>query len=281
MALKLFWPSLGLFIILNTLNAQSYRNNSSLTLEDIMKGEEWTGTWPEDVRWSIDGTKVYFTWNPDNDLLSSTYSWSPDDRKIKKLQPEELKNIIPAKQSDITNDRKRIVWVKNGNLYIRDFSGGEPTLLLDLPDNITSPHFMLNQQDISFICDNNIYLFSLQNESLRVLTDFRTGKEKAEKKTYSNEQEKWLHNEQMELFDILKQREEKQEARKQQLEELRIREPKKIYTGTASVFSESLSPDEQYVVFVEYTRSKEGKKLSCPNMLRNRDSRKPKQFVEK
>ncbi len=267
MALKAVWPSLGLFIILNTLNAQSYRNKSSLRLEDIMKGEEWTGTWPEDVRWSIDGTKVYFTWNPENDLLSSTYSWSPVDRKINKLQPEELKNIIPAKQSDITKDRKRIVWVKNGNLYTRAFSGGEPTLLVDLPDNITSPHFMLNQQDISFICNNNIYLFSFQNESLRVLTDFRTGKEKAEKEAYSNEQEKWLHNEQMELFDILKQREEKQEARKQHLEELRIREPEKIYTGTASVFSESLSPDEHYVVFVEYTRSTEGKEAIMPEYV--------------
>ena len=35
-----------------------------LALEEIMKGNDFIGWQPENPRWSLDGQKVFFEWNP-------------------------------------------------------------------------------------------------------------------------------------------------------------------------------------------------------------------------
>ncbi|HYW94798.1 MAG TPA: hypothetical protein VE870_04370, partial [Bacteroidales bacterium] len=105
MRTKFILSLLAFLLSFNVLTAQDYRNNSSLTLENIMKGEEWTGTWPENVRWSVDGKQVLFTWNPDNKLLLSTYGWSRENHTIHRLTPSELKTIVPPHNRDFNADR--------------------------------------------------------------------------------------------------------------------------------------------------------------------------------
>ncbi len=110
-----------LSLSLLSLHAQDYRNHSALTLENIMKGEEWTGTWPKDVKWSADGQKVYFTWNPERDLLPSTYSWTRGTGKIEKVPEAELPYIIPG-DSDVNRVTHEVVYARAGQLYLRDLT---------------------------------------------------------------------------------------------------------------------------------------------------------------
>ncbi|WP_240345153.1 hypothetical protein [Flavobacterium sp. CLA17] len=49
--------------------------SQTLKLEEIMKGESFIGNQPTNGRWSLDGKKVYFEWNPKDELGASTYSW--------------------------------------------------------------------------------------------------------------------------------------------------------------------------------------------------------------
>jgi hypothetical protein len=37
-----------------------------------MKGDEFIGSQPTSGRWSLDGKKVYFEWNPNNELGTDT-----------------------------------------------------------------------------------------------------------------------------------------------------------------------------------------------------------------
>ena len=48
----------------------------NLQLEQIMKGDGFIGNQPENHRWSIDGSTVYFDWNPNNEIGNSTYYWN-------------------------------------------------------------------------------------------------------------------------------------------------------------------------------------------------------------
>jgi hypothetical protein len=62
----------GIFIIVFlTLLWQS----QNLKIEEIMKGDEFIGSQPTSGRWSLDGKKVYFEWNPNNELGTDTYFW--------------------------------------------------------------------------------------------------------------------------------------------------------------------------------------------------------------
>jgi len=267
MRTKFILSLLAFLLSFNVLTAQDYRNNSSLTLENIMKGEEWTGTWPENVRWSVDGKQVLFTWNPDNKLLLSTYGWSRENHTIHRLTPSELKTIVPPHNRDFNADRSSVVYVKNGDLFLRDANGGKPALLLDFPSGISSPRFIPGHSHISFIYDQNLYLYDMESGNTRVLTDFRKGEKKAEKKTYAGEQEEWLHNEQMELFDILRLRKEKKDLEKERSDSASVREPKTIYTGSAKIYTISISRDEKHILFLSFTYSEKAKHVVMPEYV--------------
>ena len=45
--------------------------SQTLKLEEIMKGNALIGAQPENERWSLDGQKVFFDWNPNNELGTS------------------------------------------------------------------------------------------------------------------------------------------------------------------------------------------------------------------
>ena len=256
-----------LCIPLTLLRAQSYPNLSELTLEKIMKGQEWTGTWPTDVKWTADGSTVFFNWNPENELLPSTWAWVAGERVVHKPDPDESADMIPAGECDYSADRSRIVWARNGNLWYRSLSSGQGILLLDFPQDISSPRFLLNEEHISFVSGNNLYLLSLKDATIHALTDFREEDVPVSEEPYSNEQEKWLHREQMELFEVLRLRAEKRKMLKERNEELQPHEPRKIYTGKARLFDISLSPDEKYVVFLTFEREKEGKQVEMPEYV--------------
>lgn len=56
--------------------SQTIQNNSSLVLKEIMKGNEFIGNQPDNIRWSVDGSMIYFEWNPTNEPGTSTYSYA-------------------------------------------------------------------------------------------------------------------------------------------------------------------------------------------------------------
>ena len=74
MKLRIFLLSNLIFTITFSVYSQSYRNGSELILENIMKGEEWMGTAPDDAYWSRGGEEIYFDWNPENELIESDYA---------------------------------------------------------------------------------------------------------------------------------------------------------------------------------------------------------------
>ena len=56
--------------------------SQTLKLEEIMKGNTFIGVPPENERWSLDGQKVYFEWNPNNELCESRVEKSIKKKEI-------------------------------------------------------------------------------------------------------------------------------------------------------------------------------------------------------
>lgn len=51
------------------IHAQSVENVSILTIEKIMKGEDFVGYSPTNIQWSDDSKTIYFDWNPNKQPL--------------------------------------------------------------------------------------------------------------------------------------------------------------------------------------------------------------------
>ncbi len=77
------------FLVLIGIVFSTTTQAQKLKLEEIMKGEAFIGSQPDTTRWSLDGKKVYFEWNPNNELGSSTYFWEKGQAKPKLATPEE------------------------------------------------------------------------------------------------------------------------------------------------------------------------------------------------
>ena len=87
--------------LVSDILAQKIPNASVLQLEEIMKGNEFIGHQPENVRWSIDGSKIYFDWNPKNEPGNSIYEYQPALKGSKPVlaDPKSILEFDPSQSA--------------------------------------------------------------------------------------------------------------------------------------------------------------------------------------
>ncbi len=217
-------------------------NTSSLTIAQIMQGEQFVGYAPAGIRWSDDSKTVYFSWNPDRDTLRSRYKVDWSGRQPEKLSIDEEKRLP---QNGIYNsDRSQKVFSRNGDLYL--WKSGSTIQLTNTVGSEQPVTFLEDDTAIAFQMDGNLYQLSLSGSALTQLTHFQSGKEK--KDPSETGFRKWLEEDQ-EQFEILTERRLKEEIRKKKRERLAPDRPRTLYTGKDRVSNLRLSPDGNLVTY--------------------------------
>ncbi len=269
--MKSFNPVFILLLVLASFSfantdAQSYRNDSELRLEDIMKGTEWTGVSPGSPEWMNDGSGFYFSWNPENELLDDEYKYLLSSGEISRLNDHEKKGRISNWSQVWDKTKSKFIYVKAGNLYLKTIED-DPMLLLDLNENILSPCFSNDGSSVFFTQSSNLFKYDLQNGVISKLTNFVKDAAKPERKLWTNDQEKWLYNDQMELFDVFKEREKTNEFRKERNEAVKNEERMAIPYGNSRVTSISISGDENYITFLLFNSDNTAKIAEMPQYV--------------
>ena len=111
------WFALVLFVALSA-RAQSF----DLTIDNIMRGPGLVGYPPEDVRWTPDATKVFFSWKQHSDPTHKdrdTYVVNRDGSGLRKLSDEEKKDAPPP-TGDRTRDKRMVVYADDGDIVLWD-----------------------------------------------------------------------------------------------------------------------------------------------------------------
>ncbi|MEN8118238.1 MAG: prolyl oligopeptidase family serine peptidase [Bacteroidota bacterium] len=252
---------LSLVLISVTGFSQIQKNNKSqLTIEKIMQNpDKWIGTSPTGIFWDEKGENIYFNWNPETDTLSSLYSYSLKNKKTVKV-PTDEKIKLPGRYGNYDKDKTQKVYTKNGNIFLLDIKNGFEKQLTDWLDRVSSPQFVLNDTEISFIKDNNLFAINPETGLIRQITNFVSGNERPETKSKSSA--KWLEEQQKDLFVVLNEREAKNKARENQREREKVEQPVKIYTGKKRMNDISLSPTGNYVIYSTYQRAQGAKSTS-------------------
>lgn len=91
-----------------------------LSIDNIMRGTGLYGWTPEDVRWSPDGQRVYFSWKLYTDTLEKdrdTYVVNRDGSGLRKLSDDEKKDAPPA-NAQWTRDKHRAVFTDEGDVFL-------------------------------------------------------------------------------------------------------------------------------------------------------------------
>lgn len=229
-------------VLLISVFFSSFFQAQTLKLEEIMKGNDFIGNLPENERWSIDGTTVYFDWNPNKEWGNSTYFWKKGMKTPQKASKEEAKftrlRMIQKVGSGI------YYYVDKGQLF--SYSVKDKKSKKIYQNSIAVSNLQLGKEEgvLFFKQGDNIFKFDTKLGSLVQLTNFKKGKSEEKLK----EKESFLKEQQKELFQFVRDQEEKEKWNTAN-EDPKSDFPKPYFFGKYSIESTKATPKGDFVTF--------------------------------
>ena len=256
--MKFFNTFILVFTLFTSVNAQ-------LSIEQIMADpKESVGALPSNPFWSEDGKTLYFSWNPEHNKSDSLYAVTLTNNKPVKASPE-IRRALPSQSGIYNRDQTKKVYVKNGDIFLFDCVAMTTRTLMSTLEIENNPKFNQKEDKVLFTKNNNLYSIQIATGELAQLTNFQTGSAKPEPKL--SEQEKWLKQDQLSLFDILKQRADKKQEAEKNTKADAPKRPKEIFIDTKIADNQSLSPDENYIVYRLTQLNANEKRTIVPNYV--------------
>ncbi len=235
------------------LAAQPSGARSSLSLPQIMQGEHFVGYLPENIFWDLDSKHIYFSWNPDMDSLRSMYKVNIEAGSPEKMSYEDQRTL-PRRWS-FSRDRELALFEIQGDIFLQEMATGQRRRITNTIGRESGPEFSGDERMVLFERDNNLFAWNRFDGSVEQLTNFQRGREPSEKEL--PEYRQWLETQQMELFEVLRERDISSTLRERQSDSLDLERPLPIYLGDKRALNLQASPDMRFVTFVLYQQADE------------------------
>lgn len=234
--------------------------NSSLTVEKIMSDTIYLGDSPSDIQWSDDSKAIFFNWRPVGQKDNIGYSIaigenSPNREHTNGKQEYDRKNVSFSK------DLKKMVFERSGDIFIKDLKIGAESILIATSAFEKAPYFSHDDTSVIFQSDDNLYRIGVSGQGLQQLTNFT--RSNTAQNEIINEQDAWLREDQLTLFDILKK-----QQRESKISEPKNTLPKTIFLPNSSTIA-NLSIDKQmrFVVFSIANIPEKNRTIEVPNYV--------------
>ncbi len=226
-------------------------NTSTLKINEIMKGDDFVGHLPSNVNWSSDGKTIYFDWNPEGAALSdSLYGYQLKSGKIDKID-FETSYKLPSFYGTFNASKTKKVYEKYGDIYMLDVATHTIFQITNTTDRERSPYFIQNDSKIAFEKGDNIYTWTIATGATQQVTNFTDKKEKKDKKS---DRDEWLMNDQLALFEVLRERKHKNDEEEKLNKRSEGKLPLEIYTEGKSIYSQQVSPNGDFVTYLAVKR---------------------------
>ncbi len=243
------------------LSAQKL-NKPALKINEIMQGANFVGNLPGDPFWSFDNKKLYFEWNPEKAISDSLYQYELSEKQLAKVN-FDTEWSLPSKYLVYSTDKKTALYQKHGDLYLFDLSNGKTFQVTNTLERESSPHYTDFGTKIAFRKNENLYTWQIINGQLEQVTNFVS---KNDKSAYLNKKDKWLQNDQLSLFEVIKQRDDKAKLSKTNAEKNKLNRPLEIPLKGMNLMEAQMSPDGNYVSYILYKRER-SKRTNVPNYV--------------
>ncbi|MBV8202267.1 MAG: prolyl oligopeptidase family serine peptidase [Acidobacteria bacterium] len=232
-----------------------------------MADPDWIGNPPEDPYWADDGRAVYFEQKRQGSPLRDLFRL-PLGERAPRLVADAERGAADAPGGDISHDRKWKVFVRDGDVFLKDLASGSLRQLTRTPEAKTDPRFMAGGSRVSFRVKETIFVYDLRTGLISQPADLRLTKDPDEQ-----EPADFLKREQLQLFQALREdRDHKREARERAEAAQRAdptRPPLPWYLGDKIKIDDlSLSPSGDWMLLVTHPKdAKEGKKASMARFV--------------
>ncbi|MBI4429756.1 MAG: prolyl oligopeptidase family serine peptidase [Ignavibacteriales bacterium] len=252
-------------VVLFSLNSQTLKPSRSwLTVDTIMRDPKWMGTSPDNVYWSEDGERIFFEWRREGDEGDSLYVINASGGQARRVMLEERKKL-PSRFGNYTKDWSKKTYIREGDVFALDIRRNVETQLMQSVTGESNPRFSFDERKVTFEREGNMFSRNLSTGVETQLTNLRSGSQPPESR--KTDLQKTLERQQMELFEVLKNRKDDRDAQKKFQEMLELKKPKPFYVGQKNASGFFLSPDEKYVTLVLAETQTSAKRTIVPNYV--------------
>ena len=248
-----------------------------LTVDHIMRDPKWMGTSPSNLFWSNDSKTVFFNWNPQKNISDSLYAFSTNA-----TAPEKANNTIIERNSALNNavynlSGTQMVYALRGDIYWMDIKTNKTIRVTQTEEQENNPSFILNDEWIVFTKSPNLFAWHTKTGVLMQLTNIGAGGSttvgnfnRAAASINTQTQDGWLQQQQLDLFEVLKERKDKREERANYVRNNRMvynDTIKRIATGDRMMQGLQISPDARFVTYRLYQAQSGNKSTIVPDYV--------------
>jgi len=244
-------------LLICTAPAIAQVQSSTLTVQHIMQeAETWVGAWPSSPFWSEDGETLYFQWNPKGAFTSDSLFAVPRTGGEPQQVPPEERRALRTFFSGWAHgthrydaDFGRKVFTDGGDLFLMNRSSGETVRLTHTRAAVRGARFSPEGTHVVYRQGNQLYKMRVATGAVQQLTDLRSGS--GDRERTPSEKEAWLEEQQQDLFEVLRERQQDREAREEQRDRDRAADnpPPTFYYGSGRLQQLQIDPTERYVTF--------------------------------
>jgi len=217
--------------------------SQALKLEEIMKGNAFIGAQPESERWSLDGQKVYFDWNPNNELGTSTYFWKNGLSKPELASPNEAAfSKLDLKK---TTNPDLYYYIDKGRLFSYSLKSKTSKKLYQQSSPIANLQMGAVPGILYFRQNENLFQFNTNEGSIIQITNFRRGKGE----DTAVEKESFLKSQQEELFQFVRDQEALKKWNLAKSKTTKSDFPKPYYYGKNTFGNLKVEPKGNFATF--------------------------------
>ncbi len=153
----------------------------AIDLEEIMKGNDFVGTEPTQIRWSPDGNAIYFFWKKPEDKAPGLYRYDLRLRKLTAVGKEQKEELPP--ESLLWNKSKtQGIRISGPVLSVYEKGTKKSTPLIEAWEPIQGASWSKDESGLFFMTQTGVYFFSLGKPKFQQLVRFNAEKEKAPEK---------------------------------------------------------------------------------------------------
>ncbi|MFC3881400.1 prolyl oligopeptidase family serine peptidase [Algoriphagus namhaensis] len=238
----------------------SFAQQSTLSVEYIMRDPSWMGTFPSSPYWSEDGKSIYFRYNLAGDPADSLYKIELNQiDQIQKVQWNEAKDSR-GKSGEYSQDKKSRIYREQNKLMLETVKTGDVEILLEWPDAMSNPYFLFDESKIAFSSSDNIYVFDRNTGKASKVTNIKSGSKQSESSSSSSSgtTKGFVESENLALIQILQERAKKDSLSKvyrESIKEMHEEEEYAFYTAGKNLSNLTLSPDARFATFSVFKRT--------------------------
>lgn len=239
--------------------------SASLTVEMIMQDPKWIGTSPSSPYWSRDGKYLFFNWNPEKKTSDSVYYISPSNITPQKATREFLQRNVSANVVVYNTDSSAYTYSRDGDIYFGNTKTNKEKRITQTLDTESNPVFIINNTMVAYNRNQNLFAWDVASGSSIQLTNFQ--RRSVPPKEVLTEQEKWLKEDELKNFEVLRSRKIKKDSAEAAAKIIKEKEIRLIYYDDKNISNINISPDGRFVTYTLTKPAANAKTTIVPNYI--------------